>query len=65
MPDQYEHMTVSACLRVLDALGLEGWQEGERIFALEPAGEGVQLASFPADGFGLKAFVESLQPCAI
>jgi len=59
----YDHATAASCLRVMDALGLEAWQEGESIFALEPVGEGVQLASFAADGHGLRAFLEST-PCA-
>lgn len=57
----HEHMTVRACLRVLDALGLEAWEEGESIFALEPTSSGVELVSFPADGHGLRAYLESMQ----
>ena len=57
----HEHMTVAACLRVMEALGLEAWHEGENIFALEPSFGGVELVSFPADGHGLRAYLESMQ----
>ncbi|MED5548985.1 MAG: hypothetical protein VX529_06455 [Pseudomonadota bacterium] len=57
----FEHATPASCLRVLDAMGLEAWEEGENIFAIEPTRDGVQLASFEATGNGLRAFLEAYE----
>lgn len=60
-PDPF--MCAQSCLRVLEAMEFEAWQEGEAIWVIEPVNSGAQLATFEANGRGLQAFLEPYQ-CA-